>query len=145
MHRDPRCRLDGLPASRLRIGREAEQRQLSIADKLVRLAAAFHHGLRYGGQEAVDDENGIERQKLFGQFCRSAHIHEHADNVALASSMGWLDRRGRRRGCVGGEYLEEGDIGSGPQLAGEADRGVVARADALQHEGSRFDGVGNWL
>src|SRR6201984_1588283 len=56
--------LQRLSTSCFRIGAEPEQRQLSIAEKLVGLAAAFDHRLRHRTQEPIDDENGIERQSL---------------------------------------------------------------------------------
>src|SRR6476619_1251053 len=40
-------------------------------------------GLRHRAEEAVDDEDGVERQPLLGKLRRAAHIHEHADEVTL--------------------------------------------------------------
>lgn len=100
-------------AGRLRIGGEAEQGQLSVADELVWLSAAFDHGLRDSRQEAVDDENGIERQKLLGELGRSAHVHEHADDVTLPAGKRRLDGCRRRGSRMRGKDLEERDIGPG--------------------------------
>ena len=85
---DHGCRLERLAAGSLRAGGEPEQRQLSVADELVRLSAAFDHGLRHRAEEAVDDENGIERQPLFRKLGRAAHVHEHADQIALLADAG---------------------------------------------------------
>ena len=69
----------------MRAGDEPEQRQLSVADELVRLSAAFDHGLRHRAEEAVDDEHGVERQALFRHLGRAAHVDEHVDEIALLS------------------------------------------------------------
>src|SRR3954453_3669869 len=65
VNRDLCRRPERLAACSLRIGAEPEQRQLSVADELVGLAAAFDHRLRDRAEEAVDDEDGVERQALF--------------------------------------------------------------------------------
>jgi hypothetical protein len=100
---------------------------------LVGLAAAFDHRLRYRAEETVDDENRVERQPIFREPGRAAHIHEHADEVALLADM-----RGTRGACCRGlrqEYLKEGEIRLRPELAGEADGWIRTGPDTVEHEG----------
>ena len=52
----------------------------------------LRYGLRHRADEAIDDEDRIERQSLFGKLRRAAHVDEHADEIALLA-----DRAGLRR------------------------------------------------
>src|SRR5207302_8952255 len=76
-------RLERLAAGVALPGGKPEQRQHAVADELVRLPAILDHCPRYGAQEAVDDEHGIEWQPLFRKLRRAAHVHEQADEIAL--------------------------------------------------------------
>src|SRR5581483_5848842 len=79
--------LERLAAGSLTVARKTEQREQSIAEKLVRLTTARHHGLRHRAEKPVDDKHGVERQAIFRQPRRAAHVHEHADEVAFLADM----------------------------------------------------------
>src|SRR6202007_3060175 len=107
---DHRRSPERLPTRGLPAGAKAEKRQLAVAEKLFGLTAESDHGLRYRAQETVDDENRIERQPVFGKPGRTAHIDEHADQIALLATAVRLRRMRVGRHRVSHEELEKGQV-----------------------------------
>src|SRR5258708_23266813 len=81
---------------------KAEQRKQAIANELVWLPAAVDHCLRGCLQEAIDQEDGIERQARLGEPGRSAHVDEHADDIALLTDIAALAIADEIRAAIGG-------------------------------------------
>src|SRR5260370_386658 len=86
---------------------KAEQREQAIAHELVWLPAAVDHCLRGCLQEAIDQEDGIERQARLGEPGRSAHIDEHADDIALLTDIDALAIADEIRADIGGEHWKD--------------------------------------
>src|SRR5260370_40041188 len=88
-----------------------EQRKQPIAHELVWLPAAVDHRLRGCLQEAIDQEDGIERQARLGEPGRSAHVDEHADDIALLTDIDALAIADEIRADIRGEHRKERPIG----------------------------------
>ena len=113
---------------------KAEQRKQAIANELVWLAAGVQHRLRGRLQETIDQEYGIERQARLGQPGRSAHVDEHADDIALFTDIDALPVADEIRTDIGGQHRNDRYIGLRSELTGEPDRRVAGSADARKHE-----------
>src|SRR5437667_1937502 len=113
---------------------KAEQRKQAIANELVWLAAGVDHRLRGRLQEAIDQEYGIEWQARLGQPGRSAHVDEHADDIALFTDIDALPVADEIRTDIGGQHRNDRYIGLRSELTGEPDRRVAGSADARKHE-----------
>src|SRR5260370_37845669 len=113
---------------------KAEQRKQAIAHELVWLPAAVDHCPRGCLQEAIDQEAGIERQARLGQPGRSAHVDEHANDIALLTDIDALAVADEIRADFGGEHWNDRYIGLWAKLTREPDRRGAGSAKARKHE-----------
>src|SRR5258706_4939060 len=111
-----------------------EQGKQTIADELVWLPPAVHYRLRGRLQEAIDQEYGIEWQARLCEPGRSAHVDEHADDIALLADMNALAIADEIGTDIGWQHRNHRYIGLRSELTGEADRRVAGSANARKHE-----------
>src|SRR5258705_2743020 len=107
---------------------KAEQRKQAIAHELVWLPAAVDHCLRGCLQEAIDQEDGIERQARLGEPGRSAHVDEHADDIALLTDIDALAIADEIRADIGGVHWNDRYNGFWVELIGGTERPGVGNA-----------------
>src|SRR5258707_13851814 len=93
-----------------------EQGKQTIADELVWLPPAVHYRLRGRLQEAIDQEYGIERQPRLCEPGRSAHVDEHADDIALLADMDALAIADDIGTDIGRQHRNHRNIGLPPEL-----------------------------
>src|SRR5262249_38083777 len=91
--------------------------------------------LRNGSKEPVDQEYDVEWQPRFGEFGRTAHINEHADDVMLladvhATTLAQQFCIHRRR-----QDRDDADVRVRPKLARKTDRRIGGDTDAIEHMG----------
>ena len=102
-------------------------------EELVRRPAGLDHGLRHGREKAIDDEHDVVRHPLLGEPRRAAHVDEHAHDVALLATACARPRVRMRHVRIRGQERHQDEIGPGPQLAGEAHRGIGVESRSLEH------------
>ena len=102
---------------------------------MIRLSAGLDHRLRRGLEETIDQENDVERQPGFGHLGRSAHVDEHADDIALLTNVDAVPVADKIGPDIGRQHRNDGDIALRPKLACKPDRRVATGADAREHEG----------
>src|SRR5260370_11856273 len=123
-----------LPARGCRIGMKPEQGKQTIADELVWLPPAVHYRLRGRLQEAIDQEYGIEWQARLCEPGRSAHVDEHADDIALLADMNALAIADEIGTDIGWQHRNHRYIGLRSELTGDPDRRVAGSANAPTHQ-----------
>src|SRR6266496_1394828 len=103
-----------------------EQRKQAIANELVWLAAGVDHRLRCCLQETIDQEYDIERQARLSQPGRSAHVDEHADDIALFTDIDALPIADEIRTDIGRQQRNHRYIRMRSELTCKPDRRVGA-------------------
>src|ERR1700692_3678881 len=105
---------------------KAEQRKQAVANELVWLSAGVDHRLRGRLQETIDQEYDIEWQPRLGQLGRSAHVDEHADDIALFTDVDAAPIADKIGADIGWQHRNNRHIGLGSKLTGETNRRVGA-------------------
>src|ERR1700676_3900830 len=106
----------------------------AVANELVWLSAGVDHRLRDRLQETIDQEYDIEWQPRLGQLGRSAHVDEHADDIALFTDVDAAPIADKIGTDIGRQNGNDGYIGLRSKLTCKPDRRVGGGANARKHK-----------
>ena len=90
--------------------------------------------LRRRLEEAIDQEYDVERQARLGELGRSAHIDEHADDIAFFTDVDAVPIADKIGVDVGRQHGNNGYIRLRSKLTGQPDGRVGAGANARKHK-----------